>query len=535
MKKTFVMLMALAIIAGEAFAGGIMTNTNQSASFIRNPSRGASLDVDAVYFNPAGLVFLKDGFHFSLNNQTISQERKINTDFQGLNRSEFIGSVSAPLFPSVYAAYKKDNFAFALGLNPIGGGGSAFYEEGLPSFEMQVAMVPMGLSSAGISTTQYQYDVEFDGRSIFWGFQGVAAYKVSDMFSVSAGVRYLTAKNEYNGYLKDIMINPNQPAFGANYNGTNMVLATTFFTDASNTFTAWFNGATAYVSGLQPIITGGGGGVLLVNGEVVGLTATQIAQIQGLIMAAGQNPAEVDIATAQAILNAAAPVFAASSTIMAQNAAATADKEVAATQTGSSIVPIIGFSLRPADNLVIGFKYEHKGSMTLKNKTEKDDTGLFPDGDETPSDMPSMFALGVTYGATPKLRLSGTVHYYLDKNANYGKKLAGASVSNSEVIDSNLWEAAFGVEYLISRNFLVSAGYLRTQTGVKDVYQSDLSHSLSTNSIGAGLRYGIMDKIGLNLGVMNTWYTENVRAFSTFNETYNRKAFVLAVGVDVSF
>jgi opacity protein-like surface antigen len=334
------------------------------------------------------------------------------------------------------------------------------------------------------------------------------------------------------------MINPNQPAFGASYNGVNMVSAPAFFTDASVTFATWAAGASAYVTGLQPIITGGGGSVLLANGTSVGLTQAQITQIQQLMAAAGQNTTQIAGATisySQGVLGAAAPVFSATSGVMAQNAAATADKEVDAIQTGSSIVPIIGFSFKPMDNLVVGFKYEHRGSMTLTNKTEKDDTGMFPDEAETPSDMPSMFSLGVSFGATSNLRLSATAHYYLDKNANYGKKLAGAFVSNSEVIDSNLWEAAFGVEYLVSRNFLVSAGYLRTQTGVKDLYQNDLSHSLSTNSIGAGLRYGIMDNIGLNLGVMNTWYTENVRAFSTFNETYNRKAFVLAVGVDVSF
>ncbi len=146
MRKTFLTL-TLSALALVTMAGGIVTNTNQSASFIRMPARDASLGLDATYFNPAGMAFLKDGFHLSLNNQFITQNRTIATTFPGLNRSEFEGKVNAPLFPSAYAVYKKDRFAVAFGFNPIGGGGGAKFEDGLPSFEMQVAGLPAMLSA----------------------------------------------------------------------------------------------------------------------------------------------------------------------------------------------------------------------------------------------------------------------------------------------------------------------------------------------------------------------------------------------------
>jgi len=38
------------------FAGGLVTNTNQSASFIRMPSLDAVIGIEGVYYNPAGLV-----------------------------------------------------------------------------------------------------------------------------------------------------------------------------------------------------------------------------------------------------------------------------------------------------------------------------------------------------------------------------------------------------------------------------------------------------------------------------------------------
>jgi long-subunit fatty acid transport protein len=537
MRKIYAVLLAV-LSTSSVLAGGLVTNTNQSASFIRNPSRGASLEIDAAYFNPAGLVFLPDGFHFSVNNQTITQERSIGTDLAILNRRDFIGSVSAPLFPSVYAVYKINNLAFSFGFMPIGGGGSAMYEEGLPSFESQVAVLPSGLSAAGIPTTRYGYDVEFDGSSVFWGIQGVAAYKVNDRLSVSAGLRFITVNNTYNGFLRHVAINPNQPAFGPLFNGNNMVQAPFFFTSAATVLTGWSTGAATFATALNAHLVPHGS-VLLANAGTLPapftLTPAQIAQIQGLITAAGQSPAGMTIAVAQGTLNAAAPVFSASAATMTAQAAATADREVNATQTGTGIAPIIGFTFKPIDHLVIGFKYEHKAAMTLTNETVVDGTGMFPDGAETPSDMPSKFSLGVSYGVTPRLNISGTAHYYLDRSANFGRRVSGALVENTVIIDRNLWEGALGLEFMVSDRILLSAGYLTTQSGVNDLYQTDLTHSLSTHSLGGGVRYGLSENLKLNFGLMNTWYNAATRNFGTFTETYDRTAFVIAVGVDFSF
>lgn len=533
MRKIFALIFAV-LLSCSVFAGGLVTNTNQSASFIRNPSRGASLEVDAAYFNPAGLTFLSDGFHFSISNQTITQERTIFNDFIRLRMKDFTGDVTAPLFPSVYAVYKINRLALSLGVMPIGGGGSAFYDDGLPSFEMQVAQIAAGLTASGIPTTQYGYDREFDGSSVFWGFQGIAAYRVTDKLSVAAGARYIMARNSYSGYLRHIGINPNQPAFGSLFNGTNVVQAPFFFASAATVLTGWSSGASSFATALQPIITGGGGAVLLSNGTTVGLTADQVTQIQGLITAAGQNPTPMTLSTAQTTLAAAAPAFASRSVQMNAMAQLTANKQVDATQKGSSIAPIFGLTFRPIEQIVVGFKYEHKAEMTLTNHTVLDDTGLFPDGIQTPSDMPSKFSLGVAVEPIPWLRLTGTGHYYLDRKANYGKKIHGNFVPNSEVIDKNLWEAAFGVELKITDRLLLSTGYLRTKSGVNAKYQSDLSHSLSTYSLGGGVRYGVAENINLNVGLMNTWYEEYFRNFGIYAEAYNRKAFVIALGVDFS-
>ncbi len=136
-KLTFVA--ALFLLVNFAFAGGILTNTNQSAQFIRMMSRNASLDIDAVYFNPAGLIKLEDGWHFAFYSQTIFQDKNVESQFPFLNDGTYKGTVKVPVFPTAFAVYKKENWAFSLGFGPNAGGGSAEFKDGLPSFEIPIS------------------------------------------------------------------------------------------------------------------------------------------------------------------------------------------------------------------------------------------------------------------------------------------------------------------------------------------------------------------------------------------------------------
>ena len=229
MKRIISVISAL-VVTGSLFAGGLVTNTNQSALYTRLQSRNASTGIDAVYYNPAGLTKLSDGFHLSLNNQTIGQTKTITTNYIYLNGNpkEYVGKVSAPFFPGIYAAYKTGKLALSLGFNPVGGGGGANYENGLAMFEMRIADLKPLLTGAGLVTTNYSVDtLSFKGSSIYMGPQANLSYEINDMLSVAAGLRVVFANDKYEGSIVNIMINPVHPL--VNPTGA-MISAPAFFT-----------------------------------------------------------------------------------------------------------------------------------------------------------------------------------------------------------------------------------------------------------------------------------------------------------------
>ena len=226
MKFLYKMLFALlgTIICHTAvFAGGPMTNTNQSAAFLRSIARGTSLQSDAVYYNPAGVVFMDNGFHIGINNQMAKQTRSTSSSLVmgnnlpgGFSETEFKGSVFSPLVPSVHFAWKHNRIAVMAGVGVNGGGGTIKYDNGLASFERIVSSFPTLLSANGLPTTAYSRDLFLEGSSMTLAFNVGAAFCITDWLSVAAMVRYSASSNSYKAGLSNMMLNPAHPLLNPN-------------------------------------------------------------------------------------------------------------------------------------------------------------------------------------------------------------------------------------------------------------------------------------------------------------------------------
>jgi long-chain fatty acid transport protein len=451
MKKYLILLALTTAFSGMALAGGLLTNTNQSVHFLRNPARDASTDIDAVYSNPAGLTWLEDGFHFSFSNQSAFQTRTITSSYAPYNANAgnitktFEGESVSPVIPSIQLAYKVNKFVLSGQVAVVGGGGKIKFSDGLPLFESPISLLPISLTQNGLTTTKYSLNSSMEGHSYIIGFQVNGTYQLTEALSLAVGLRLNSVSNGYKGYLKDIKINPIHPLL--NPTGA-MISAHDFFTAA---------GMTTY-------------------------------------------------------------------------ATATADKNVDVTQKGWGISPIIGINYH-LNKVNFAAKYEFRSNIDIENDTKVDGTGMYPDKAKIANDIPAWLSVGTAIDLSDKLKVSAGYHHFFDSDA----KMAG---NKQEYIDGGINEILLGAEYALNDKFSLSCGLQNTATGVTDDYQSDLSYSLNSISLGLGGVMKITSDLKLNVGYFTTFYEEwgktTVVSYPKV-DVYDRTNRVVGIGLDYSF
>lgn len=228
MKKLLLIGAATLIVSNSTFAGGLLTNTNQHAAFLRMLSRGATTEIDGALSNPAGLAFLpKDGFHVGLSIQSAYQTRNIDASFMtysGLDgttptvkpyQKYYEGTAAAPVIPSVFGAYKKGDWTISGFFAITAGGGKASFDDGLPLFE-SAAMAGIFqdtmkdyIQSHGqkpiVTPDMYNITSAMDGKQYIYSLQLGLSYKATDWLSVFGGGRMNYFTGGYKGFLNAIV------------------------------------------------------------------------------------------------------------------------------------------------------------------------------------------------------------------------------------------------------------------------------------------------------------------------------------------
>lgn len=483
-------------------AGGLLTNTNQNAAFLRNPARDGAIGIDGVYSNPAGVAFLGKGLHLSFNVQNVYQTRTINSGMtvpslkgtpyyqpfklNGGNADgvkTFKGEASVPVAPSVQAALNYDNWGFQASFAITGGGGKCTFNDGLGSFERQVAMIPALLYAKGLTSTTPGYSVDsyVYGQQYVFGLQLGATYKFNEHLAVYGGVRFNYALNKYEGSITNV---------SANIGGTNVNLYDYFGEQA----TTCSNMAFYYT--------------MRASDET---DATKKAEYQQKAAENTQNAESANTSKAQF-----------------------ADKYLECTQTGWGITPIIGIDYK-CGRLNLGARYEFTTKFNIQNNTKRDDTGLFKDGVNTPNDLPGIFTVGAQYELLSSLRVSAGYHFFFDKDARMAD-------DKQTLLTGNTHEFLAGVEYDINKAIQVSAGIQSTNYGLGDgAYLTDMSFTTSSYSIGFGAGIKVSSKAKLNVAYFWTNYDTLKKEYTstisgvTVNNTdeFSRTNKVFGVGLDI--
>lgn len=474
------MSLALGLTAGTAMAGGLLTNTNQNAAYVRQMSQNGIIDLAGLYANPAGTAFLSDGWHFSLNSQSAWQTRGIKTEFgnekypffaANVNNPnmlhDYTGKAKAPIIPSFSLSYNKGKWSvnahFALG----GGGGKCEFNNGLGSLESLYAAQIMtnpslpvllggvnAINGTDLVLGGYGLDAYMSGTNYHFGLTLGGTYKVHPKVAMSLGLRFLYAMGNYQGYVRDlqgIAVSPTQgmtPIAGA---ATNRIE-----NELSNK------------------------GIAL-DADQKGFNVTPIIGIDYKINDKWNVAAKYEFKTALKLKN--------------DSRIDVKDAEVAA--AGASIL------------------------------------GKFEDGKKIDEQVPGILTLGAQYTPIEKVRLMAGWNYYFDKNAKkYGR--------DQKHLDHNTFEFNAGVEYDVCKWVTLSGSWQITRYGLSDANMNDISFNLSNNMVGLGLRINAHEKVSIDLGYMHTIYQDrtvvdpNPKYMGMKKDFYNRKNDVMGIGVNIN-
>ena len=478
-----------------ATAGGILTNTNQSIDFLRNPARDAAIGLDGVYSNPAGVAFLSEGFHFGFNWQYAHQTRTIESTSpffalgkknNGATTKTFEGVADAPCIPSIQAAYNTGNWSWQFNFSVPGGGGKCEFADGLGSFESVVGNIANQLKPLGAQG--YDMDGYMQGRQYYFGFQLGTAYKVMDNLSVYGGLRLLWGTATYRARISNIMVNT---AGG--------------YVD----FSSFLQTGTATVDG----------GLSQVNAGIAQLEAVPGATLL---------PQYAELVAKKAQLE---------STRQSLNALQKYSEGVnlLCNQSSVGIAPVIGADYK-AGRFNFAAKYEFKTQIRMKNEStvfeasEIAAVNKFRDSEEVNEDAPAQLALGAQWAPVDQVRVNVGWHHFFDKDAEWYNNA-------QDLLDHDTNEYLAGVEWDINDRLTISGGMQLTRYGLSDQYMNDMSFVVNSYSLGLGFNYKANDKLVLKAGYFQTNYDhykrENYPA-EGFSDDFTRTNRVLGVGCEIN-
>ena len=483
---------AMLATATTATAGGILTNTNQSIDFLRNPARDAAIGLDGVYSNPAGVAFLPEGFHLGINWQYAHQTRTItcNNPVFALGRKNggnttkiFEGVADAPCIPSIQAAYNKGNWSMQFNFSVPGGGGSCEFSDGLGSFESVVGNIAHQLQPLG--ATGYDMDGYMEGRNYYFGFQLGAAYKIMPDLSVYGGLRLLYGTATYKAKISNIMVNTvgGYLDFGS------------FLQGASTTIDA----------GIGQVNAG------IAQYEAAGVPA----------------PAELTAKLAQL-----------EGTKQSLNALQKYSQGVnlLCNQWSVGVAPVVGIDYK-VGHFNFAVKYEAKTQIHMKNESTVNEASEIPavnkfrDAEKIDEDSPAQLAIGAMWSITDEVRLNLGYHHFYDKDATWYN-------NTQNLLDGGTNEYLAGAEWDVTDRLTISAGGQLTRYQLTDAYMNDMSFVVNSSSVGFGFNYKVSDHVTLKAAYFQTNYENYDRVTSKeplVSDSFTRTNRVLGIGCDLTF
>lgn len=430
----------------------------QATTFVRMPSREWTQEIDGVYYNPAGLTSLREGFSLYVNNQfqITAFNMMAYKDNIRESPSDYSYYPINYVFPTIFGAWKKNRFAFSFGVFPAIGGGGASSVANLPSVEFPVADAAEVSSNViglvediyGVDNRYgdigYQYEFDSKGLAFSPGVQVGFSFKLTDYLSLALGGRFIYYIVDQEGGLSDL-------EFVNEEEGVALAPAD-YFQYVADAEVVFDDPLTIGLPDPLPDLE------LPVSGSEL---LVGVGQLFGSLLG---------------------------------------DPTVDAIQSSTGITPIIGMNFRWNDRWFIGMKYEHRTYINLVTKITdgKDGAGLYVEGKEVRADLPGFLSGGLAFKPNHRLTLAVGNRTFFNKRANLNGR--------EQYIKSLYKEFSGSVEYDIFPRFTLSGGVTYRTVRYEDEYYTDIDYFLPAYTFAGGFISDISQRVSVEAGFLTTIY-----------------------------
>jgi long-chain fatty acid transport protein len=207
---------------------------------------------------------------------------------------------------------------------------------------------------------------------------------------------------------------------------------------------------------------------------------------------------------------------------------------------GMGFVAGVNAAVTPRMNVAL--QYQSKVDLNLKTDINRDDLGLFVDGERNRRDLPAVLGLGMGYRLTDALYTEINYSYWFQKDCNWGKDAGGRDIAR---MAGDAQSAGITASYRITPKLLASAGATYTDFRWNDIngyYESNLGsyEVLYTDNwhLGCGIAWTLLDNVVMNLSLARTLWDDrdldNSNLPGVTIHTENSTT-IVAVGFNVGF
>lgn len=189
----------LCVWGAPVMAGGIINKSNLSSDYFRSLTRNAATDAaDIVAYNPAGVMKMPNGLYMKGDVMYITKDYTNKVPNQpavgGFSGEEGDFESDDPsVMPGLFAVYKQDKWAGFFAVTIPGGGGEVTYDDG----SAYSSLIGMGFAANPAFTGIDSHYLKANSFEIGYTLGG--AYEINKKFSVAGGIRYVSARQEYEG------------------------------------------------------------------------------------------------------------------------------------------------------------------------------------------------------------------------------------------------------------------------------------------------------------------------------------------------